>query len=94
MLGIPYHSLLMLMLNHHERDPLVKTSLHEHTSFIKIQEGYPIFLYETAVKEQNKVKLVHSGKKVGILDFYDSLSILPRIVAALTHSCNEVRDVH
>lgn len=36
MLGIPYHSLLMLMLNHHERDPLVKTSLHEHTSFIKI----------------------------------------------------------
>ena len=94
MLGIPYHSLLMLMLNHHERDPLVKTSLHEHTSFIKIQEGYPIFLYETAVKEQNKVKLVHTGKKVGILDFYDSLSILPRIVAALTHSCNEIRDVH
>ena len=56
MLGMPFSSLLMLMKEHHERDPLVKTSLHEHVSFIKIQEGYPIFVYDTAVK-QNRVKL-------------------------------------
>ena len=51
MLGVPFSSLEMLMKQHHERDPVVKTSLHEHVSFIKIQEGYPIFIYDTAVKE-------------------------------------------
>ena len=51
MLGMPFSSLLMLMKEHHERDPLVKTAIHEHVSFIKIQEGYPIFLYDTAVKQ-------------------------------------------
>ena len=51
MLGMPFSSLLMLMKEHHERDPLVKTSIHEHVSFIKIQEGYPVFIYDTAVKK-------------------------------------------
>jgi hypothetical protein len=41
MLGMPFTSLVMLMKEHHERDPLVKQSLHENASFIKIQEGYP-----------------------------------------------------
>ena len=50
MLGVPFSSLEMLMKQHHERDPVVKTSLHEHVSFIKIQEGYPVFIYDTAVK--------------------------------------------
>ena len=36
MLGVPFSSLEMLMKQHHERDPVVKTSLHEHVSFIKI----------------------------------------------------------
>ena len=57
MLGIPFSSLEMLMKQHHERDPVVKTSLHENVSFVKIQEGYPIFMYDTSVKAQNKVTL-------------------------------------
>ena len=36
MLGMPFSSLLMLMKEHHERDPLVKQSIHEHVSFIKL----------------------------------------------------------
>jgi hypothetical protein len=36
MLGMPFTSLVMLMKEHHERDPLVKQSLHENASFIKI----------------------------------------------------------
>lgn len=50
MLGMPFSSLEMLMKQHHERDPVVKASLHENVSFIKIQEGYPVFIYNTAVK--------------------------------------------
>ena len=84
MLGVPFSSLEMLMKQHHERDPVVKTSLHEHVSFIKIQEGYPIFIYDTAVKEQNKISVnPESHRKIGILDFYESLANLPRIVSAI-----------
>lgn len=36
MLGVPFSSLEMLMKQHHERDQVVKTTLHEHVSFIKI----------------------------------------------------------
>jgi hypothetical protein len=88
MLGVPFSSLEMLMKQHHERDPVVKTSLHEHVSFIRIQEGYPIFIYETAVKSQNKVRLTpESTRDVGILDFYESLANLPKIVAAIRNCC-------
>lgn len=46
-LGIPFSSLQMLMKQHHERDHLISTAIHEHVSFIKIQEGYPQFIYKT-----------------------------------------------
>lgn len=72
----------------------MKTTLHENVSFIKIQEGYPIFLYDTAVKAQNKVRLTEEGSPIGILDFYESLANLPRVVAALQHCCAELHDVH
>ena len=94
MLGMPFSSLLMLMKEHHERDPLVKTSIHEHVSFIKIQEGYPAFVYDTAVKKQNKVQLTAEGRPIGILDFYESLSVLPQVVGAMQGACQELRDAH
>ena len=91
---MPFSSLLMLMKEHHERDPLVKTSIHEHVSFIKIQEGYPVFIYDTAVKKQNKVKMTSESRPIGILDFYESLAILPKVVSVMQHCCQEMRDVH
>lgn len=36
MLGMPISSLKMLLKDHTERDPLVKQSIHEHVSFIKL----------------------------------------------------------
>lgn len=36
MLGMPFSSLQNLMAQHHERDPLVQTTLHEDISFIKL----------------------------------------------------------
>jgi len=40
-LGIPYADLEILLKDHHERDHLVRQSLHEHVAFIKTSEGYP-----------------------------------------------------
>ena len=95
MLGVPFSSLEMLMKQHHERDQVVKVSLHEHVSFIKIQEGYPIFIYDTAVKEQNKVCLnSEGGRKIGILDIYESLANMPRIVSAIANCASELQEVH
>ena len=94
MLGMPFSSLVMLMKEHHERDPLVKQSMHEHVSFIKIQEGYPMFIYDGAVKKQNKIKLTKDSKEIGMLDFYDSLENVTKVVAACNHACAELQEVH
>lgn len=40
-LGIPYANLEILLRDHHERDPLVRQSVHEHVAFVKTSEGYP-----------------------------------------------------
>jgi hypothetical protein len=64
----------MLMKDHHERDPLVKQSIHENISFIKLQEGYPIFLSETEYSKHNKMTLVPGGKQIGILEMFESLN--------------------
>ena len=49
MLGMPISSLKMLLKDHTDRDPIVKQSIHENTSFIKVQEGYPIFFVDTEI---------------------------------------------
>lgn len=34
----------MMLKEHLERDNTVRQSIHENVSFIKLQEGYPIFI--------------------------------------------------
>jgi len=91
---MPYASLMMLMKEHHERDPLVKQTIHEHVSFIKLQEGYPAFCYHNADKKQNKVKITSEGHEIGILDFYESLSVASKVIAAFSHTLTELSTVH
>jgi hypothetical protein len=50
-MGIPYERLEILMHEHHERDQVVRQSLHENVAFIKMSEGYPQFLYKNASKK-------------------------------------------
>ena len=38
--------------------------------------------------------MTSESKPIGILDFYESLSLLPKIVSAMQSSCRELRDVH
>jgi len=94
MLGMPFSSLVMLMKEHHERDPLVKQSIHEHVSFIKLQEGHPAFIHDSAVKKQNKIRITKDSKEIGILDFYDGLANITKVVAACNATCSELQEVH
>lgn len=94
MLGMPISSLKMLLKDHNERDPLVKQSIHEHVSFIKLQEGYPIFSQETEGNKANKIQLVPGSNYIGILEIYESLSSITRVAAACYHAIQELHDVH
>jgi hypothetical protein len=33
-----------MLHDHHERDQLVRVSVHENASFIKMTEGYPVYM--------------------------------------------------
>ena len=63
-------------------------------SFIKIEEGYPIFMYDMAAKQNNTLAFTKQSKKIGILDFYDSLTIIVKIVAAMKGAVAELQEVH
>ena len=92
-LGIPFSSLQMLMKQHHERDQVISTTIHEHVSFIKIHEGYPQFIYKTD-KVQNLIKFTPKSEEIGILDFYESLTVMPKVITALGLAFKELNDVH
>ena len=51
----------MLMKDYKERDPLVKQSIHEHVSFIKIEEGYPTFMYDMSSKQNNTLLMTRES---------------------------------
>jgi hypothetical protein len=83
----------MLMKDHHERDPLVRQAIHEHVSFIKVQEGYPQFIYGS-VKAQNQMRFTQNSEKIGIFDFYESLHSMPKIISSMMNVFNELLDIH
>lgn len=60
----------------------------------RIEEGYPIFIYEMAAKLNNTIKLTASSERIGILDFYDSMQMITKILAAMKGAFSEILDVH
>lgn len=84
----------MLLKDHAERDPLIKQSIHEHVSFIKLQEGYPVFFTDTEISKNNKVQVVPNGTTIGMLEIFESLSQAVKIQAAVYHSVSELHSVH
>jgi len=83
----------MLMKDHHERDTLISTTIHEHVSFIKIQEGYPQFMYK-CTQMQNQLKYQPKSERIGLLDFYEGFSVMPRVLAAICGAVKEVEEGH
>lgn len=95
LLGMPFSSLLLLVKDHHEREPTVKSSIGESTSFTKLQEGYPVFFTHTSEqKQQNIVSLVPGGRRIGILDLYESLSSVIEVAACCFHAQSELYQTH
>lgn len=81
------------MFNHHERDHLVRQSIHEHTGFIKNCEGYPQYIFDNAQIE-NKFRFTQQSEEIGILDFYESLSCVSKVIAAVQRSFLDTIEAH
>merc|ERR1712196_210744 len=73
---------------------MVKQSIHEHVSFIKLQEGYPLFFAETNQDKHNFVQTVPNGTKINILDIYESLSAVTKVAGICHQSCKEMFELH
>jgi hypothetical protein len=84
----------MLLKQHNERDPLVKQSIHEHVSFIKLQEGYPVFFQETEDQKHTKVRIVPGANEINLLEIYESLSQVTMLAASTHHAISELNEVH
>lgn len=91
--GIKIEDLEVLMFDHHERDHLVRQSIHEHIGFIKTSEGYPQLLAQNATV-QNSFKFTPQSTAIGVLDFYESLSVMPKVIAAIQGAVQECIDCH
>jgi hypothetical protein len=61
---------------------------------LRIEEGYPVFMYDMSAKLNNTVIYTLHSTRIGILDFYESLSIMVKIVAAIRGAVDELNDAH
>lgn len=53
-----------------------------------------MFMYDMSAKLNNTVMYTNQSQRIGMLDFYDSLSIMVKIVAAIKGSVVELNDTH
>lgn len=63
-------------------------------SFIKLQEGYPVFYSPTEVRKENMVQVAPGCNKIGILEIYESLTSVVKVSAACYHAVKEILDCH
>ena len=92
-LNIPFKNLEMILKDHHERDHLVGVSVHENVSFAKMNEGYPQFMYRNAAA-QNKIKFNEKGEHLDVLEFYEGLQIMPKVISAMQQALVELMQCH
>lgn len=41
--------------------------------FYRIEEGYPLFIYDMSSKQNNTLRYSKNSERIGIMDFYESL---------------------
>jgi hypothetical protein len=93
-IGLPDESLEAMLKDHHERDQLVRVSVHENASFVKVSEGYPHYIYKQAGSAKNAFKFHEGGASIDLLDFYEGLQVMPRVLAAIDRSVKDLQEAH
>lgn len=81
-LGLKTISLENIMKNSTRSDEVVEETMNHDANFIKTQEGYPLF-YRDQQDSLSKVKFNTYSNEIGLLDFYESLIIIPKVYSSL-----------
>jgi hypothetical protein len=84
----------MMLKEHHERDPLVKQTISENNSFIKLHEGYPIFYAKTEMKKIHDIQVTPTANPCQILEIFESLGQGVKVGSACFHAVREILDCH
>lgn len=51
-------------------------------------------MYDMSSKQNNTMSYTRHSQKIGMLDFYESLTVLVKVIAAMKGACNELSEVH
>ena len=86
-LGFSAPGLKDQMLAQTPSDPIVEDYIDQDATFIKSQEGYPSF-FRTMQDKLSQVSFsngtsLYKSRPFGVLDFFDSLMLLPKIHACI-----------
>ena len=84
MLGLKDMSVENVM-NNAKNDEAVEDIMSQDSNFIKTQEGYPFFLKQLGnnTDSLSKIKFTDLSNEVGVLDFYESMTAIPKLFAAI-----------
>ena len=69
-----------LVAKRDQKEPVIQDAIREQAYFNKQLEGYPS--YFTGEKFKGAILGLHT-ENIGLLDFYESLTIVPKINASL-----------
>ena len=72
-----------------QKEPVIQDAIREQAFFTKQMEGYPT--YFIGEKYLGSTMGLHCGN-VGLLDFYESLTIVPKIYACLHQAFEQTVD--
>lgn len=53
-----------------------------------------MFMYDMSSKLNNTVKYSNQSERIGMLDFYESFSVMVKLVAAIKGAYDELHEVH
>jgi len=88
-LGLPEISMEDLVHKKDQKEPIIQDAIREQAFFTKQLEGYPLYFEKETIPGASLGLRVG---QIGTLDFFESLSIVPKINAALFQAFEHICD--
>ncbi|CDW75700.1 UNKNOWN [Stylonychia lemnae] len=88
-LGLKNQTVEQMMKTQSRSDEITEEAMNQDANFIKTQEGYPVFIRDSN-DSLSRVKFTDFSNEIGVLDFYESLTAIPKVVASIQIVFEEV----
>ena len=57
-------------------------------------EGYPHYIQKAAGSSKNNFKFHTDGQAIDLLDFYEGLHVMPRVIASIDRAVKQLQEAH